>query len=245
MKSSVHSWSGASHDVMAHMRDSNRVQVLYVWMRDALASLLDTLMPRSDRTLRTIRRTEDDIPLRPAAHRLLNVEITTLMDYRDPAVRDLVWSLKYDGAGHSAHVCARILADFLYEEICIEKSYSPRRIVLVPLPLHPIRLRERGFNQIGVVLDRLPAELRDGTTATYAPHILSRTKETRQQAHLPRLERINNMRDAFEVSDTTNINDIHIFLVDDVTTTGATLASAAKTLRKSGAQVTLIALARA
>jgi ComF family protein len=212
---------------------------------DTLALLLDALIPRSAQTMRTLARTEYDIPLHPAVHHLLNVDITTIMDYRDPVIRDLIWSLKYDGAGQSAHVCAQILADFLYEEIAVEKSYSPRRVLLVPLPLHRTRLRERGFNQIGIVLDRLPVELRDGTRATLAPHILIRTKATRQQVHLPRSERIHNMRGAFAVSDTADIGDVHIFLIDDVTTTGATLASAAKTLRQTGATVTLIALARA
>lgn len=218
---------------------------LYLRSRDALSSLIDVLLPRSARTLRTVARKEADIPLCLASHHLLDIEITTLMDYRDPAVQDLIRSLKYDGSGRSAHLCANILADFLQEEISIEKSYSPRQILLVPVPLHPSRKRERGFNQIEIVLERLPAHLRDGTIAILAPYVLARTKATQQQARLARADRIKNVRDAFEVSDTTDVNGSHIFLIDDVTTTGATLASATKTLRRAGAQVTPIALARA
>jgi len=218
---------------------------LYLRGRDAFSSLLDVLLPRSARTLRTARRKETDIPLVPAVHHLLGIDITTLMDYRDPAVQDLIRSLKYDGSAHSAHICASILADYLQEEISVEKSYSPREILLVPIPLHTARTRERGFNQISVVLDRLPKALRDGTITTLAPHALTRTKATAQQARLPRTERIKNMRDAFEVPRNVDISKSHLFLIDDVTTTGATLASATKTLRKAGAQVTPIALARA
>lgn len=195
--------------------------------------------------MRTIRRTEADIPLLPASHHLLGIDITTLMDYRDPAVQDLIRSLKYDGAGHSAHICAMILADYLQEEIAIGKSYSPREVLLVPIPLHSTRRRERGFDQIGVVLDRLPRGLRDGTSATLSPHVLVRTKATLQQARLPRTERIKNVRDAFEVPEGVDVSRSRIFLIDDVTTTGATLASACKTLREAGAEVVPIALARA
>ena len=218
---------------------------LYVRGRDALASIIDALLPRSARTIRTIARTEHDIPLRVVSHHLFENEIVTLMDYQNPAVQDLIWSLKYDGAGYSAHVCARILADFLREEIATEHTYSPRPVLLVPIPLHPARKRERGFNQIEVVLDRLPVSLCDGTIATLAPKILARTKATQQQARLAREARLKNVRGAFEVSNVTDISGSHVFLIDDVATTGATLTSAAKALRKTGAQVTLIALARA
>ncbi|MBI5003550.1 ComF family protein [Candidatus Kaiserbacteria bacterium] len=218
---------------------------LYMQGKDALSAIIDVLMPRSARTMRTIARTETDIPLLPAAHHLLDTDITTLMDYRNPAVQDLIRSLKYDGAGHSAHICAMILADYLQEEISVGRSYSPREILLVPIPLHPARRRKRGFNQISVVLDRLPKRLRDGTAATLAPQVLIRTKETAQQARLPRTERIKNMYDAFEVPDKADVRTSRIFLIDDVTTTGATLASAAKALRQAGAEVVPIALARA
>ncbi|MBI2030210.1 hypothetical protein HYT05_01165, partial [Candidatus Kaiserbacteria bacterium] len=86
---------------------------LYTRGRDLFSLIIDVVLPRSARTMRTARRTEADIPLLPASHHLLNIDITTLMDYRDPAVQDLIRSLKYDGAGHSAHICAMILADFL------------------------------------------------------------------------------------------------------------------------------------
>lgn len=218
---------------------------LYTQTRDMFALIIDVLLPRSARTMRTIKRTATDIPLLPASHHLLGIDITTLMDYRDSAVQDLIRSLKYDGAGHSAHICAMILTDYLLEEIAVGKSYSPREVLLVPVPLHSARRRERGFDQIGVVLDRLPQELRDGTSATLSPQVLVRTKATLQQARLPRTERIKNVRDAFEVPDGVDVSRSRIFLVDDVTTTGATLRSACKTLREAGADVTPIALARA
>jgi len=203
------------------------------------------IAPRRARTIRTQKRTQTDIPLVPASHHLLGMDITTVMDYRDDSVQDLIRSLKYDGSEHAARLCAQVLADFLLEELSEEKSYSPRRILLVPMPLHQRRLRERGFNQIEVVLGHLPTQWHDGSTATIAPHALIRIKQTQSQAHLSRADRIKNMRDAFTVPAPEAIRDTHIFLIDDVTTTGATLKSAAHALRTTGAKVTPLALARA
>ncbi len=206
---------------------------------------LDVVLPPRERTARTKARTIDDIPLSPTPHELLGAKITTLMHYQNPAVEDLIRSLKYDGSGHAAHLAATVLADYLHEEIASQKSFSAREILLVPVPLHNTRTRERGWNQIELVLNALPTEFRDGTVSALAPKALARTRETKPQTRLPRSERLSNVAGAFEVADTGLIKNSHIFLLDDVTTTGATLVNAATPLKRAGATVTLLALARA
>ncbi len=206
--------------------------------------LLDFVIPLKERAARTKERSIEDIPLVPTPHDLLKVRITTLTDYREPAVQDLIRSLKYDGSDHAASLAASLLADYLQEEISSQRSFSARKILIVPVPLHSDRAKERGFNQIGLVLERLPTEFRDGTVSTLAPEMLSRTRATKPQTRLHRSERLHNVEGAFELmgddADTT-----HVFLIDDVTTTGATLKHAAKPLKDAGATVTLLALARA
>ena len=167
------------------------------------------------------------------------------MDYRRPEVQDLIRSLKYDGNEYAAHLCAAIVSDYLREEIAAIRVFSPRPIYIIPLPLHGMRIRERGFNQITLVLDQLPQEFRDGTLALVTDSILARTRDTPHQTSLPRRSRIANMRHAFSVVDPDRIRRAHVFVIDDVTTTGATLVNAAKPLQKAKADVTLIALARA
>jgi ComF family protein len=206
---------------------------------------LDAILPPPARTLRTKARGFAEIPLAVAVHELLGAKITTLMDYRRPEVQDLVRSLKYDGNEYAAHLCAMILADFLREEIASIRTFSPRPILIVPLPLHTTRVRQRGFNQIALVLRRLPRELRDGTLAAVAQEALVRTRDTPHQTSLPRRERLRNVTRAFAVADPALVRHAHVFLIDDVTTTGATLASAGKPLLKAHADVNLIALARA
>ncbi|MDP3646427.1 MAG: hypothetical protein Q8R25_05050 [bacterium] len=207
--------------------------------------LLDTILPLRARAARTKNRTIDEIPLIPTSHNLLGAKITTLMDYKNKAVQDLIQSLKYDGQGHAAQLAADVLSDFLREEVASQKNFSARKILLIPIPLHKKRAHERGFNQIGLVLSRLSVEFRDGTLATLVPDLLARARETKQQTRLSRSERLSNVAGAFEVIDPVRVKDTHIFLIDDVTTTGATLVNAATPLRRAGATVTLLALARA
>lgn len=217
-------------------------------MRRILAVLeviLDTILPLRERAARTKVRKAEDIPLSPTVHELLGTRITTLMDYRSSEVQDLVRSLKYDGSNYAARLAAELLADFLREEISSHRAFSQRKVLIVPVPLHKSRERERGFNQIELVLKCLPQEFIDGRQATLTSEILTRTRATQQQTRLSRSERLSNVAGAFAVPDAAPVNNTNIFLVDDVTTTGATLANAATPLRRAGAEVTLLALARA
>jgi len=222
---------------------------LFAVARVACGALLDAVIPLRERTARTRAREAQDIPLAPTVHDLLGVRITTLMDYRQSEVQDLIRSLKYEGSGHAARLAAHLLADYLREEIAGAKQFSTRRILIVPVPLHKKRARERGFNQIEVVLAALPQEFRDGTRATYAPHTIMRTRETAQQTRLSRSERLSNVAGAFALAGqalgSADVHNAKIYLLDDVTTTGATLVNAANPLRRAGAEITLLALARA
>lgn len=208
-------------------------------------AILDAVLPPRARTARTKTLRPEDIPLTPTSHEPLGMRITTLMNYQQNEVQDLIQSLKYDGAGHAAHLCASVLAEYLLEELSNAKNFSTKKILLVPLPLHISRARERGFNQIALVLDALPEEFRDGTRSRLEPSVLVRNRATKPQTRLARLERLSNVIGAFEVPDPARVKNTHIFLIDDVATTGATLSHAAKPLRRAGAEVTLLALARA
>ena len=214
-------------------------------MRRGIGELLDAIMPPRARSARTKRRSAVDIPLEPTEHELLDARITTLMDYRKPEVQDLIRALKYDASPHAAAIAAELLADYLREEIASLKLFSQKPVLLLPLPLHKSRERERGYNQIALVVKALPREFKDGTLAYYAPQALERTKATPTQTKLSRKDRIENVAGAFEVAEPSKITSTHIFLIDDITTTGATLLHAGKPLRKTGAEVTLLALARA
>lgn len=214
-------------------------------VRRGFGALFDAVLPPRERAARAKLLRIEDVPLAPAVHELLGTRITTIMNYRDAAARDLIRALKYDGSGAAAALAAAALADYLREQLADSKLFSPREILLIPMPLHRSRKRERGFNQIELVLKALPKEFRDGTISKLAPEMLVRSRATKQQTKLPRSERLKNMIGAFAVADPARAARSHIFLIDDVATTGATLKCAGAPLKTCGAEVSLLALARA
>lgn len=214
-------------------------------IRALCISALDIVLPRRARTIRAEQWALDDLAVSPKTHEACGVRITTLVNYKNPAVEDCVRALKYDGSPRAAELLAEGLADYLREEISQARNFSPRPILLVPIPLFKTRERERGFNQIETILKKLPEEFRDGTLASFSPRVLVRARATKQQTKLSRAERLKNVADAFSVPDAEAIGGAHVFLIDDVTTTGATLAEAAGPLVEAGAEVSVLALARA
>ncbi len=210
-----------------------------------IESLISLVLPKKARSARTEARTVDDFLMTPEKHELLGASITTLFSYKDSAIDDLLRSLKYEHSDHAAQLCADMLAEFLREEITTLRLFSKRPILLVPVPLHKKRKAERGFNQIQKILELLPSSFRDGTYARLEPRALERTRETVQQAKLSRNDRLSNVAGAFSVSMENTVAGAHCILIDDVVTTGATIVNASTPLRKAGAEVTLLAFARA
>lgn len=220
----------------------SRIPRALAWISDAF---LDTILPPRERTARTKRRSLADIPLDPHPVRCGEHTVLTLARYDEPAVSDLIRSLKYENGTHAATLAAQLLADFLAEEIANIRAWSARPILIAPVPLYKTRERERGFNQIVRVLAHLPPELQNGTQARVAPHLLVRTRDTAAQAKLARRDRLTNVAGAFALSPSIDPSNMHVILIDDVVTTGATITHAAAPILRSGAAVTLIALARA
>jgi len=102
--------------------------------------------------------------------------------------------------------------------------------MLIPIPLGKKRLRERGYNQVAMVSRPLSIQL----GLDYCPNALWRARETRSQVGLSAKERQENVQNAF-LADGKVVNGRSILLMDDVSTTGATLSAAAEALYASGA----------
>lgn len=125
------------------------------------------------------------------------------------------------------------LADALAPRITTRPDY------LIAMPLHPLRLRERGFNQSHLLAQRLAKNLGIPLLA----NACERTRNTPPQSLLPWQERGKNMRGAFTCS--IDLTGKHIAIVDDVMTTGASIDELARTLRQAGSvQVSAWVLAR-
>ena len=104
-------------------------------------------------------------------------------------------------------------------------------MMIVPVPLHPTKEREREFNQA----ERLAHRLGAATGVAVSRRLLRRVVPTRSQTQLSRQERLANVRNAFAMRDGQRLNGERIVLVDDVFTTGATTSACARVLRAAGA----------
>lgn len=133
----------------------------------------------------------------------------------------------------------RSLAALLVEAVRARGGALPE--LLLPVPLHAARLRERGFNQSLILARQLGRQL-----ALPVRHdLLRRHRPTTAQSGLDRRERRRNVRGAFELRRPVSLPD-RVALVDDVLTTGATVAEITRVLKQAGVtQVAVWALARA
>jgi ComF family protein len=121
------------------------------------------------------------------------------------------------------------------------RERMPPADLIVPVPLHPARLRQREFNQALLVADHLAQALQVPLSCEH----LVRIRATRPQTELDRAERTRNVRHAFAVRHSPELEDRRVLLVDDVLTTGATVNECARALRRAGAaSVTVLTLAR-
>ena len=131
----------------------------------------------------------------------------------------------------------------------IEAAGAGEAAVLVPVPLHRSRERERGFNQAELLACGLSAALAKShgeQAPSVEPHALRRTRATPPQTGLSLSARRENVRGVFAVPDTARVRDRAIVLVDDVMTTGATVSACAAALKGAGARgVAAFTLARA
>jgi competence protein ComFC len=141
-------------------------------------------------------------------------------------VRELIHRLKYNGQFH----LRKTIADWLWV------AFSDRRIAeepfdaIVPVPLHPVRTRERGYDQVSAL-----AEIVARRTGRPLLKCLRRRRYTQTQTILDRDNRARNLHNAFDLRKSTAVLGKRILLVDDVLTTGATLHECAKVLRSGGA----------
>lgn len=196
-----------------------------------LHTILDFIFPPSEELLlvRSLH-TKDIASL--STYRIVN-GVHTLTPYKDARVRALIHEAKFHNTAHAFSLLNEIFSRFL-------TTYNKPFDYILPVPLSKRRGRTRGYNQVYEILKagtvHIPAEIRTD--------ILIRTIDTKPQTELSREKRLVNVRGAFGVRNSELLRGKHILIVDDVTTTGATLRTAkASLLPYFPASVTCVAIA--
>lgn len=151
-------------------------------------------------------------------------------------IMEAIHQLKYHGKAYLADSLGKLLASF-----AMDRFKKTENFLIMPVPLHPKKLRERGFNQ-SLLLSKIVNH-----TLNMELDFLSlrRVRYTRPQAGLNREERRKNVRRAFHVLPSKGLKGRTVILVDDVATTGNTLNECGKVLKKAGCdKVFCLVLAR-
>jgi ComF family protein len=156
--------------------------------------------------------------------------------YRIDAVRNLVHFLKYEDFPAISRPIGKIISQYLQQSAFRSLfSKSQKTMEIIPIPLHPLKLMRRGFNQSEDIAKILSAR----TDWPINNKILRRVKNTKPQAGLSKkTDRIKNLSESFDVErDMKNYVAGKTFIViDDVYTSGATMSEAIKTLKSNGAK---------
>jgi ComF family protein len=161
---------------------------------------------------------QDDDPLQQKKYN----QAFILFEYTHP-VRILIHLLKYNGfltlAEYFAEAALQIFPDLL----------SSQYDSILPVPLHPARFRERGFNQSAILGNAIASRMH----IPFREHTLIRRRNTPSQTHLNRLQRIQNVQDAFHCP--IPVRNTRLLIVDDVLTTGSTINACCQILLQAGA----------
>ncbi len=143
-------------------------------------------------------------------------------------MKHLIHLFKYKHKTVLRHLFKSLIVRFINEYHVPLQNFD----FLIPVPLHPLKLREREYNQSEILAQTL-------STAFQHPvinHCLTRVKSTRPQALLTEKERWTNVHNAFRINQPSRISDRSVLIIDDLMTTGATVCEIAKILKKAGAR---------
>lgn len=153
-------------------------------------------------------------------------QLHTLAPYRyDEPIKHLLHALKFHHKLYLARVLGSLLADALAED-CARANFRPD--VIMPIPLHPQRLRARGYNQALELARPIAARLK--VPLDFRSCV--RTRATQAQTDLPAAQRLKNINGAFDVRRPLHV--ARVAIVDDVMTTGATVGEFAALLMDHG-----------
>lgn len=161
--------------------------------------------------------------------------IISVWSYKDPRIKKLIWRLKFENKFAIIPDLCRFATEHLMAELSDRAMFDNlRELILVPVPLSRKSKRARGYNQSEMIACEIACRLGPDLQVNDA---LIKTRETETQHSIKnRRVRLQNLRGAYSIKDTGIVEGKDVLLIDDITTTHATLMEARRALREAGAK---------
>ncbi|RMB58027.1 ComF family protein [Dokdonia sinensis] len=158
----------------------------------------------------------NDATIKKVFYGRLNLQLATSLFYfeKKGPIQKLMHGLKYKGKEH----IGQVLGEWLGTSLATLPEYKKIDVV-IPVPLHPKKMKKRGYNQVSAFAKALSTHL----NAQYNDTVLVKSKNTQTQVFKGRFTRSDEVLNAFSITETQRLAGKHILLVDDIITTGATI----------------------
>ena len=170
-------------------------------------------------------RLEDEYDRNFSSSKIIKDFYSRFVFETDKTLQSVIHALKYQ----KKFKLGMYLGEILSEGI---KTRNWQIDLIVPVPIHPLKKVERGYNQSDYIVKGLSKSL----NIPYSTRLIKRTRHTESQTKLKMKARAQNVADAFDVRNPKKINRKNILLVDDIITTGATIQECGRALVKGGAK---------
>lgn len=169
------------------------------------------------------------------AERETEENIIACFDYREKIIKDIIWSMKYNKYSALGFCMGEILYNEMQEHIEELISYNGgSKIYIIPIPSSKNRKKYRGYNQTEYIAKGF---VKNNNNFVIDTNIVIKTKDTIPQARIKnRKKRLDNIKNSFSVLNKDLVKDKIFIIIDDVTTTGATMIEVIKILNKAGAK---------
>jgi len=141
------------------------------------------------------------------------------------SLKKVIISFKFYGKQKIAEILGRKISEMIKKHLEIQEN-----TIIIPIPLHPLREKERGFNQAKLLSEEVSKNL----NILCVTDSVSRIKETKYMHSLDKKERFKNIKNAFKITKPEMIKDKNIIVIDDIFTTGATMSQFALLLKSAG-----------
>ncbi len=193
-------------------------------MKKIIRLLLDLLFPKSETLKIAETLSFNDMFEKCRKNNLFRKNFWTIFCYKDKLVKEMMWQMKFNGQKRYAEFFGK----YLYEKI-IKIINTNSKYLLIPVPIHKKRRKERGFNQCEWLCEEI-LKFDRKQNFTYEPNNLQRVIYKQKQSWSSKKQRVKNISGVFVVSEPETITNKSIIVIDDVLTTGATLEEIIKTI---------------